>query len=87
MLQSLSHVACDSGVMSQSTYQVMTPAVERYFQEQHIIPRLSEPDRHNNGTPLVESTILVIKQLMRMAFTYIFRNPNFDLLGFSDIQV
>ena len=83
----VTHVACDSGVMSQSTFQVMSPIVERYFQEEHIIPRLSEPDNHKNGTPLVESSILIIKQLMRMAFMYIFRNPNFNLLGFTELQV
>lgn len=83
----VTHVACDSGVMSQSTFQVMTPVVETYFRQQKIIPRLSEPEQHQNGTPLVETTVLIIKQLMRMAFKYILSNPNFNLLGFSELQV
>jgi len=77
----------DSGVSSQSMFQVFTPEVEGYLLEKGIQSHRAEPYNHSNGTEHVENVIGTIKRKMGMAVNYILRNPNFHLLKFSKIQV
>ena len=90
--------AADSGVNSQSIFQVFTPEVSTYLlsklgqkdtgkvhNQYHIIR--SEPHNHSNGTPTVENVIKLIKARKRMAINYILRNPNFQYLQFNKEQI
>lgn len=83
----VSEFAADSGVSSQSTFQVFTPEVEAFLLESGVKSHRSEPYNHSNGTPHVENAIKTIKARIRMGVFYILRNPNFHLLGFSKQQV
>jgi hypothetical protein len=76
-------VAADSGVISQSMFQVMTPDVEAYLQHKSIQVERSEPHNHSRGTAVAERTIRTIKELMNMAVTYALKNPNLHTTGFT----
>jgi hypothetical protein len=79
--------SADNGILTQSIFRVISPEVETYLRQNHIITRRSEPYNHSNGTPTVEVTIRRIKNLMGMAIHYILRNPNFQNMGYSKIQI
>lgn len=80
-------MAADSGVLIQSTFKVYSTEVEKYLKANNIRSILSEPERHKNGTAVIEIVIKLIKQLMNLAFKYIEANPNFHLLPFTMDQV
>lgn len=80
-------LASDSGVVTQSMYQVVTPAVVNYLRFKGIHSERAEPYNHSRGTGTVERTIRTIKELMRMAMAYILRNPNLSALGFTTKQI
>lgn len=79
--------AADSGVSSQSMFQVFTPEVDEYLLSEKIVSVRSEPYNHSNGTPRVENVIKPIMTRIRMATQYILRNPNFHQLGFTEEHV
>lgn len=79
--------AADNGILTQSTFRVITPEVETYLLGKRIATRRSEPYNHSNGTPTVEVTIRRIKNLIGMAVHYILRNPNFQYMGFTKNQI
>ena len=80
-------LAADSGVMTTSTFQVMTTKVEEFCVGKHIIPEVAEPYNHARGTGSVEVSIKLIKELIRLAITLVLRNPNFLVTGFTAIDV
>lgn len=80
--------ASDSGVNSQASFRVKTPAVEKYVEQvQKANSHRAEPYNHSNGGAHVEVAIKTIKRLMRMAIQYILRNPNFHHLKFTKDSV
>lgn len=80
-------IASDSGVVEQSVFQVMTTETEQKLLVLGIKTERAEPHNHSRGTPRVERAIRQIKELMRMAYNFILRNPNFPVLGFTKEQV
>lgn len=83
----IEELATDSGVIKQTVYQVNDTELEKLCKDNYIKLNISEPHNHSRGTPTVESSIHLIKGLMRMAFMYIFRNPNFNTFGFTKVQI
>lgn len=79
--------AADQGVLSQSHFQVMTPAVEQYLQDNRIESECAMPHDHNYGTSRIERTVRTVHELIRFALLYILHNPNFPTFGFTKIQV
>ena len=79
--------AADSGVSSQSMFQVFTPQVDGYLLKEKIKSVRSEPYNHSNGTPHVENVIKPIMTRIRMATQYILNNPNFGNLGMTEEHV
>ena len=55
--------AADSGVVSQSQYQVFTAEGERYLSGKGIAFHRAEPHNHSNGCPGVKRTIRSVKEL------------------------
>ena len=82
-------LAADSGVLTSSMFQVMTPAVEAMcLKHQPVIRAVrSEPYDHSLETGTVENAIGIIKRLIALAVTIILRNPNLSVTGFTKIQV
>ena len=82
-------LAADSGVMTQSIFQVLTPAVEALClaNKPVIRPVRSEPYDHSLETGTVENAIGIIKRLMSLAEALILRNPNFNVTGFTKLEV
>ena len=80
-------LASDSGIVSQTMFQVWTPDAEKMLLKKKIKSERAEPYNHQRGTPTIERTIRMIKELMRIAMMCIFRNPNFETLGFPKVQV
>ena len=85
----VSVLAADSGVLTSSMFQVMTPAVEAMClaHSPAIKVARSEPYDHSVETGTVENAIGLIKRLMSLAVTLILRNPNLIVTGFTRIQV
>lgn len=81
------HISADSGVISQSEFQVLTPEVERYLRGIGIESERAEPYNHSRGTSSVERVIRTIKEHMRIAFTFILHNPNLADLPFTRNQI
>ncbi len=77
----------DSEVISQSKFLVMITEVQRYLSSLNIVAERAEPHNHQRGIPTVESTIRRLKELMRIAMTFVFRIPNYKVVGFKDIQI
>ena len=77
----------DVGVIPTSKFKVSTSNVEKLLLKNKIAQRISEAHNHQNGTQNVERTIRAIKELMVMAFLYIFHNPNFPYLGYTKRQI
>ena len=84
---SMKLLASDSGIVSQTMFQVWTPEVEKMLLNKKIKSERAEPYNHQRGTPTVERSIRMIKELMRIAMMSIFRNPNFETLGFPKLQI
>ena len=82
-------LAADSGVLTSSMFQVMTPAVEALCLAHSPIIKIarSEPYDHSIETGTVENAIGMIKRLMSLAVTLILRNPNLSVTGFNRLQV
>ncbi len=79
--------AADSGVVSQSKYQVFEPEVETYLRAEGIQIHRAEPSNHQMGTSTVENAIGKIKKLVNIAVTYILLNPAFQQTGFTEKQI
>ncbi len=77
------HISADSGVLSQSESQVLTPKCERLLTDMGITSERSEPYNHSRGTSSVERAIRTVKELMRLAMTFVLRNPNLNSIGFT----
>eukprot|EP01034_Spumella_vulgaris_P022931 gene22931-29109_t len=80
-------LAADSGITSQSMFEVFTTDVEKLLQEHQIKQERAEPYNHSRGTPVVERVIRAIKELIRLAMMYILTNPNFESLGFTKVNI
>jgi hypothetical protein len=80
-------LASDSGIVSASTFQVMTTEALQYLHDQGIHAERAEPNNHEKGTPTVERTIRSIKELTNIAIIFLLRNPNFHELGFDVIDI
>jgi hypothetical protein len=80
-------IAADSGVIERSVFQVLTTKTEQMLLKRGIKSERTEPFNHSRGSARVERAIRQIKELMRMAFTFIFRNPNLSVLGFTKLQI
>ena len=80
-------LAADSGVNSQSMFEVFTTEVEQLLIDHGIRSERAEPHNHARGTPVVERTIRSIKELMRLAIVYVFSNPNFKSFGFTRVNI
>jgi hypothetical protein len=80
--------AADQGVKSQSLYRVSISAVQKFLREHvpPITPEFGEAYNYNNGTPQIEYVIRQIKELIRFAILYLFRNPNFSSFNFTRKQ-
>jgi hypothetical protein len=83
----ISLFAADQGILAQSHFQVMTPAVEAFLASHHIASECSMPYTHNLGTSRVERTIRTIKELTRFALLYVLGNPHFQTFGFTRVQI
>jgi hypothetical protein len=84
----IKHISADSGVVSQSEFQVLTPNCERKLRSMRITTEQTEPYNHERGSSHVERVMIrTIKELINMAMTYFLRNPNLPALGFTKIQV
>ncbi len=79
--------ASDSGIVSQSKFQVMTSDTEQFLRSKKIKTERAEPYNHQIGTPTVEQTIRRLKELINVAISFILRNPVFPLLGFTELQI
>lgn len=73
-------LAADFGIYTPLKFQVYVPEVEQYLRAKKIQAERAEPENH----PLIESNIRQVKALMKMAITYITRNTNFSVLGFTE---
>jgi hypothetical protein len=80
-------MAADSGIISQSKFQVLDPKVEAFLRSKKIKSERSEPHNHQRGTPTVENCIRKLKELINMAITYILQNPVFEQLAFTERQI
>ena len=80
-------IAADSGVNSESKFRVYTSDVEQLLLACEIKSERAEPRNHSRGTPVVERTIRQIKELIHLAIVYILTNPNFDVFGFSQLNI
>jgi len=80
-------ISADSGVISQGVFQVLKPEVEAFLHDRGIQTERAEPHNHSRGTSHVERAIRSIKDLIRIAVLYILRNPNFPVLGFSELDI
>lgn len=80
--------AADSGVVSQSKFQVFEPEVEAYLLSEGVqtVERV-EPHNHQRGGATVESMIRRVKDLARLAICYILRNPSFSTFGFDEEDI
>lgn len=80
--------AADSGVVSQSKFQVFEPVVETYLLSVGVqtVERV-EPHNHSRGGATIESMIRRVKDLARLAICYILRNPSFEIFGFSEEDI
>ena len=79
--------AADTGILRQSSFQVMTPAALKFLQSHHIAVEAAEPHNHNQGTPTVERVGRTISELQRFALLYILNNPNFPSFGFTKLMM
>lgn len=85
---SVSTLAADGGVVTNSMFQVLTTKVDALCKKWKVksIER-SEPYSHARITGSVEREIGIIKTLIRLAITLILRNPNFPVLGFTPLMI
>jgi len=78
----------DVGIITQSEYRVMTPAVHKYItQDLKMNVEVAEGYNHNNGLSTVESTIRNVKELIRFGILYILNNPNYPNLRITKRQI
>lgn len=80
-------LSADSGVNPQSMFQIMTSDVEKYLCDCGIKSERAEPYNHSRGTPVVERSIRMIKELIRLAVMYVTTNPNFKSFGFAHVDI
>ena len=80
-------LASDSGIVSMSKFQVMTSESLKYLMEEGIATERAEPNNHERGTPTVERTIRMVKELSNVAIIFLLRNPNFHELGFDIVDI
>ena len=80
-------MAGDNGVVAQSPFLVMVPAVITYLRGKGINPKCGEAYSHNNGLAVIERNGRTIKELILFAILYIIYNPNFDQFGFTRRQI
>ena len=83
----IAKLAADSGIVSQSTYQVWTPEAASYLLSEEIEAERSEPNNHERGSPTVERMIRMIKEQINMAIIFLIRNPNFHEFGFDLLDI
>ena len=79
--------AGDRGVIGESLYQVMTPATQKFLQQEHILFEVAEPYTHSHGGAYIEEVIKTLKELLLFAVYYIMHNPNFSVTKFSKFQI
>ena len=79
--------AADIGILTQSEYKVMVPAVEKYLIDKNVHIEVGEAYQHDNGLSEVERTIRTIKELTRFAMLYVLNNPNASVLKFTRRQI
>ena len=80
-------LAADSGIITNNFWGIHTPETVRYLNSMGIKHKRSAPYNHNIGTPTVENAITTIKDLSRMAFIFILRNPSLKCLKFSELDI
>jgi len=79
--------AADCGVIIQSEYRVMLPAVQQYLLAEHIHPEVGVPYQHDQGNQHIERSIRAVKELILFAVLYVLNNPNFDKFGFTKHEI
>jgi hypothetical protein len=84
----VSGIAADSGIVTNSQFQVMITKVEQLCTKWNV-QKLERalPYNHARITGQVEIEIQIVKKLIRMAITLILRNPNFPVLGFTPLTI
>jgi len=80
-------IASDGGIVSQSHTAIGDSEALSYLTSKGIKHQLTEPYNHERGSPTVEAVVKMIKTLMRIAYTYIMRNPNLSVFGFTKLQL
>ena len=85
--RSIEVLAADSGVVSQAMFNVLVPETERWLHSQKIRTERAEPHNHSRGVPTVERYGRSVKELERIARTYILLNDNRSRLGFTDRDI
>jgi hypothetical protein len=80
-------LSCDSGEVAQSESPVMTTQTLLLLLTEGIEFQLAEPYNHSNGNQYIENGILLIKSKMRMAFRFVFSNPNIEVLNWNDSDI
>jgi hypothetical protein len=80
-------LASDQGIVSQTIFQVSDTQVATYLRNEGVIHEQAEPRNHARGTPTVEGMGAMVKGLVRMAYIYLFRNPNLESFGFTKLDL
>ena len=81
------NLSCDAGVVNPGHFQVVTGDTLAWLQSIGIHVNQAEPYNHARGTANIEGGIRLIRALMRIAFVYIFRNPNLMVTSFTKIEI
>ncbi len=80
-------LAADSGIVSQSKYESFHTEIEGILSDLEIKYEKVEPYNHARGGAVVEVSIRLIKQLIRLATMYVLTNPNFSSFGFEKVDI
>ena len=79
--------SADSGIVSNSTFRVDTPAVRRLLLQRHIRFQRAVPHNHALGNSQAESTVRYIKRLQRLANGIAKSNPAIRHLGYTELDI
>jgi hypothetical protein len=83
----IEEIGSDSGIVSQSIYEVSSSEVERYILEDvHARFDRAEPYNHDWGGAYCENAIGQIKPVIAIATMYLLQNPNVNILKLSKLE-
>lgn len=80
-------LSADSGIVSNSKFDDVETVVQGLLKKLSIEYERVEPNNHSRGGAVIEVTIRLIKQMIRLATVYILTNENFDKFGFDRVDI